>query len=399
MSDKKDKIFAALQGHKTLSKALVVGLEDTRTYSVNTQHYALNKAISGCWHKGWPGASVSEVFGDNSSGKSLLISKAMASIQNNDIFIEDSGKDQLKAEDGLVILDDTEKAYSESFCEMLGVIRKDIVQMDNSLTVENHFETMEETIKTIRKVLRKAPIGVFLDSKDQLSTDHEISTDMDKKDMSKAGVLHKAFRKYSDFIAKKNVMYMIASHVIDNVGVMFGPNKTVKGGSATAYQSSIRVDLRVKKRFMNNKIKTDEIGERSDTYGVKVIAEVVKNKIAKPFQYAILDVFFDHGIDPYSGLHDYFIRHKNLYTDTPAKGGKNPQSAILRFINERTDKTFSDGDLIPFIIDNDILDIKKYGQEYMEPIDLGKVHAEPSVDTFLADNVTEDDIIDRTPKV
>ncbi len=399
----KDKVLALLKKDKNV----ILGLDSKCAYFINSGHYGLNRVISGRWNGGWAAGTVNEIFGDPSAGKSIIILSAMVSMQNKNIFIPEDHAKTVTLDDTFTILDDTEKVYLIDFSKKLGLDIDDIIQLKRTKTVEKHFEQVEEKTDMIRKITKKAPLGVFLDSISQLSTVHEMKTDMKKKDMSKAGQVHKAMRKYSDFINKHNVMYLIASHVIANVGAMFGPKKVVKGGAGLAFQSSVRIDLHYKTRFVKNVIKTDESGERGEVYGVRIIADAKKNKVTAPFQFTVVDIYYDQGIDPYSGLFDYFFRKDKI--SILKKGGKGKSGEVdedgtvtkkavkgkpALYSFEGIDDNF-ERDLFPeFVIKHDLLE---FGGEskYLTPID--KSRYDNSTEEKIADEETDSEDLSPIP--
>jgi hypothetical protein len=182
--------------------------------------------------------------------------------------------------------------------------------------------------------------------------------------MTKAKQTHAAMRVYSDFIAKYMVMYLMASHVTQNIGVMYGPDKVVKGGMAVAFESSIRMDLKYKKRFVRKEMETKEAGKRGEAYGVKVLMDNAKNKVCAPFRFAVVDIFFDKGIDPYSGCFDHFFRKDKINL---IQKGTEKKPEIWEWVEPGTSRDklqFEKKDLPSFIIANDILGIQKNGGSY-----------------------------------
>lgn len=354
----KDAVYAELKKDKSVS----IGLGGGAPYFVNTGHYGLNWVISGIYHGGWAGGTVNELYGDPSSGKSLIINQAMTSMQKKDIFVID--KDLVNLTDTFAILDDTEGAYQESFCKMQGLNVKDVITLDHTLTVENHFKQMEDKVKVIRKHSKHSPIGVYCDSISQLSTDHEMKEGMDKVDMQKAKKVHQAMRIYSDFIHSNMLTYLLSSHIIDNM-TMWGPKKRVKGGMALAFQSTVRVELFYKKLFIQNKMETRDLGERGDVHGVRVIAEAKKNRIAPPFRFTLIDIYYDRGLDPYSGMLDHLVRNGRVICKRKAASGDNPRPAVWRLDNKND---FLEEELESLLISEDALHVKAAGMEYMPPI-------------------------------
>lgn len=362
----KDAVYAQLGKDSSVQ----IGLGSGAPYLVNTGHYVLNWALSGLYHGGWAGGGVNELFGDPSTGKSLIINQAMASFQRGDILVVQD--DRVDMTDRFVLLDDTEGAYQKAFCQLLGLDVEDVIKLVDTKTVEGHFKQMEAKVDLIRTHTKKAPIGVFCDSVSQLSTEGEMKNGMDKEDMKKAKKLHQAMRIYSTYIERNSLFYLLSSHVIDNMS-MFGPKKRVKGGAGLAFQANCRLELTYKKLFVRNVMETRDLGKKGEVYGVRGFAQVVKNRIAPPFRFALLDVYYDRGLDPYSGLLDHFIRSGRAVGKKFEKIKKDDDKAKIEekkklWVGLVDGEKVREDELVALVIDKDLLGIKKAGRDYMKPL-------------------------------
>ena len=282
---------------------------------VDTGSYALNKAISGSYQKGLPFGRVVDVFGDPSTGKSLLIYHILANVQKMG---------------GVAILDDTEDAYVKEFGEKIGINNDELIIL-NSLAVEEHFEKIflgwknskgkkkESLVDMILAEEPECPIVVALDSVALLSTRHEQDVKFDKPDMAKAKQLRAGMRMISKHLQEHEILHMISNHVIAKIGVMFGPTKTTPGGSGIPFQASVRIDLSLGKKILDKEIETKKVGVQSRV-------KIAKNKISAPFKETMLDIYFDKGVDPYSGVKEMMVDDGIL---VPQKGNifiyKNPE--------------------------------------------------------------------------
>ena len=264
-------------------------------------NYALNRAISGDYFKGLPFGRVIEVFGDPSTGKSLLMYHWIAEVQKMG---------------GIAILDDPEDAYTEKFGKLLG-IDNDAIIMLNSLTVEEHFEKVflgwrkkgkegEEGKKKMGLVDliwekdTECPILICLDSLALLSTRHEQAVQLDKADMSKAKQIRSALRNSASYMRRGRIMHVVANHVTSKIGVVFGNPKTTPGGTGIPFSASVRLEL-----TYGGKLK--DVDNTDKVIGVMATAKGSKNKVAAPFQEAHLDIYFDKGVDPLSGLFESLL--------------------------------------------------------------------------------------------
>lgn len=249
----------------------------------DTGSYALNWCLSNLAVTGGvPGGRVVEIFGDPSTGKSLIIYKIMAHVTTG--------------LGGYVILDDTEGCYMEPYAAKLGVDVKRVIPLDSD-TVEEHFKRVLELIASTRALIGpKVPILVALDSLALLRTEHEAETEMDKRDLTKASLVRKGMRKLRIAMRRDGyTCYVVANHTIANIGDRYRP-RTTPGGKAVPFQCSARIEL-----LMSNKV-VEEGTKR--VLGVETIAKVVKNKIIEPFRQCRLRVMYKTGLVRDFGLYD-----------------------------------------------------------------------------------------------
>jgi len=291
------KVIEAIEGAGT-------GHEASPKLWVSTGNYALNKIISGDFNKGLPFGKVIEIFGDPSTGKSLLMSHLMAAVQK-------SG--------GIAVLDDTENAYNPFFGESIGINNDDLIRI-KSKTVEEHIEKLfigwedkdgkkkKSIVQLLLKDNPELPIIICLDSLALLSTRHEQDTAFDTNDMSKAKLIKKGYRLASEFLEMHNVLYVVSNHVYTKIGVLYGNPKATPGGTGTPFQSSVRLDL-VKGKKLKAKI-VDESEEGAEPVedknapdiGIETHVRVDKNRLAPPFRKATLEIYWDSGVSAESGL-------------------------------------------------------------------------------------------------
>lgn len=390
----KDKVFAELKDDKSVQ--LSVG--DAVAWFLNSGHYVLNWVLSGRYDGGWPSGTVNELFGDPMTGKSLIIVKAMERLQKRDILVMD--KTRVDPASTFNILDDTEAAYHRSFCEMNGLDPDDLIKLlglsGKTKTIERHFEQMQEKVNKIRGITKKSPIAVFCDSISQLSTDTEVEGGMEKEDMGrKAKKVHQAMRLYSSFVETYALLYLLSSHVTESMNP-YGAKRKVKGGAGLAFQSTVRCDLKWLKQFVRNEVETRDLGKRGEVFGARTLITAVKNRVVPPFRFAIMDVYYDRGLDPYSGLLDHLIRQgrvapkvaekkkdkkeekKQSYREKEKEEQKAKKSKVW-LLDGKT--PFLEEELESLVISDDVLGIKKAGKEYLPPIRaIGEVSQEEALE-------------------
>lgn len=240
---------------------------------LDTGCYALNWAISGRLLGGYPLGHCGEIFGDPSTGKSFLAARAIAMMQ---------------AAGGLALLDDAEGAYNAEHSIVLGV-DVDTLGYARSRTVKQHLDATV-SFTTALRAMNQSGILV-LDSLAQLSTDHEMESKLDKRDMSKAAELKAFYRIVGGDIFDLPMVHLATNHTIAAIGNMF-QKRTTGGGGGPKYTSSWRLDMRA----------TSKIKDGTEVVGMIVRAVVDKNRIATPFKEVRLAIPFHQPISKASGL-------------------------------------------------------------------------------------------------
>jgi len=251
----------------------------TVTGWLDTGNYALNWAISGRFDGGFPFGHSVEISGDPSTGKSYLIARALAMVQ---------------AMGGVALVDDTEYAYNAEWMTVLGV-DIDKVAIAHSATVKGHLDAANAFVEAFTNLSAdgkiKGPGILACDSLAQLSTEHELETQLDRRDMTKAAELKAFFRIMGKRLSTLPVVHISTNHVIANIGNMF-QKRTTPGGGGPKYYATVRLDLRSVSRL---KAKVGYAG---------VICTVVvdKNRLSAPWKSVRMAIPFYAPISRASGL-------------------------------------------------------------------------------------------------
>lgn len=234
---------------------------------------------------GVPFGRIMEIFGDESTGKSLLgwtIAKAF------------------QKKGWLVVVFDTEATTPKKFIKRLGIRVEEIVYRKPE-TIE---ELEKEFLIILSSVLKADPNMRILFIHDSVAaTSSAGEWEYDKKTKMKmpkeaemaarARAMSRFMRHVSHHISNNNCVYIAINQVRDKIGVMWGEKTTTPGGRALKFHSSIRVQLSRGGRI-------DEAG--SKPVGVICNAFVKKNKVSEPFRKAPLRIIWREGFDPYGGL-------------------------------------------------------------------------------------------------
>ncbi len=225
---------------------------------------------------GLPVGRMVEIFGDPSSGKSLIGAQIAAVAQ-------DAGY--------MVAYIDTETAVSIPMMKKIGV------DVDNLLytspdTVEEVFAFMEVAIETKHRLDPDNILVIVWDSVAATSSIAEMEKDYGQTGyLDHARIISQALRKITKQFSRERVAALFLNQVRDKMGVVFGDPRTTFGGKAIQFHASIRVALTLSGKYkVPGKKKAKVIG--MDTNAV-----VVKNKLAMPFKEAKLAIYFGRAID------------------------------------------------------------------------------------------------------
>ena len=247
---------------------------------VSTGCAMLDVAISNRPYGGLPVGRIVEVTGLEQSGKSLLSAHLLAETQK---------------QGGVAVLIDTETAVSREFLEAIGVDVSKLLYVSAD-SVEQIFDFTETIIEKVRQTDKNKLVTIVTDSVAAASTKTELAADYGKDGYAtdKAIIISKAMRKITNMIGRQKILLVYTNQLRQKLNAMpFGDPWTTSGGKALAFHASVRLRL---KGMGQIKVKT---GGQDKIVGMKVRAQVVKNRMGPPLRSADFDIFFDRGIDNY----------------------------------------------------------------------------------------------------
>ena len=122
-----------------------------------------------------------------------------------------------------------------------------------------------------------------------------------KGDMArKPKALTSLVRNTVNMFGEYNVGMVCTNHTYASQD-MFDPDDKISGGQGFIYASSIVIAMR------KLKLKTDADGNKtSDVHGIRAACKVMKTRYAKPFESVQVEIPYETGMSPYSGLVDFF---------------------------------------------------------------------------------------------
>jgi len=247
---------------------------------VSTGCAMLDVAISNRPYGGLPVGRIVEVTGLEQSGKSLVSAHLLAETQK---------------QGGVAVLIDTETAVSREFLEAIGVDVSKLLYVSAD-SVEQIFDMTETIIEKVRETSKDRLVTIVTDSVAAASTTAEMASDYGKDGYAtdKAIIISKAMRKITNMIGRQKILLVYTNQLRQKMNAMpFGDPWTTSGGKALAFHASVRLRLKG-----TGQIKM-KVGGQDKIVGMKVRAQVIKNRMGPPLRSTDFEIYFDRGIDNY----------------------------------------------------------------------------------------------------
>jgi|TARA_Y100000310_G_scaffold7273_1_gene7974 recombination protein RecA len=241
---------------------------------VSTGSTLLNLAISNKPNGGIAVGRITEINGLESSGKSLIGAHILAETQRKE---------------GVAVYMDTETSVSREFLEAIGIDVSNMLYIHLE-TIEDIFEAIEKIVVKIRESDKDRLVTILVDSLAAATTKVELEADFEKDGWatSKAIIISKAMRKITQMIGRQKIALVFTNQLRQKLGVMFGDPWTTSGGKALPFHASTRIRLKNVGQIKDKK---------TNTIGMKMRAQVIKNRLGPPMRHADFNLYFESGID------------------------------------------------------------------------------------------------------
>ena len=293
------KPFDVSKFRKSITKAvpgLSVGFNDPDTW-ISTGNYTLNKLISGEFDKGIPLGKVTVLAGESGAGKSYIAAgNVVKHAQDQGIF---------------VVLIDSENALDEKWLHALDVDTSDdkLLKLNMSM-IDDVAKTVSDFMKDYKaeytdKDKDERPKVLFVvDSLGMLLTPTDVDQfqkgdmkgDMGRKPKALTALVRNTVNMFGEF----NVGMLCTNHTYASQD-MFDPDDKISGGQGFIYASSIVIAMR------KLKLKVDADGNKtSQVHGIRAACKVMKTRYAKPFESVQVEIPYETGMSPHSGLTEFF---------------------------------------------------------------------------------------------
>lgn len=272
----------------------------------STGNYVLNKILSGRCDRGIPQGRITHLAGPSSTGKSYIATNVIKHAQL----------------DGAITLAiDSENALDDEFVTKIGVDTSKDYYYTGVVTIADTIAIMSSFLKCYREEygtdVNAPKVLIVTDSLNMLLTETELEhylKGVQKGDQGqKNKQLKSMLQQITQDIKELNVAVLCTSQVYKNQDILNGEGVWIVS-EAVKYSAS-QIALLTKR-----KLKDSSAGAKAgDVAGVRIIAEGYKTRFTKPYQKVEIEVPYDTGMDPYSGLLEVglglnlVVKHGNRY--------------------------------------------------------------------------------------
>jgi recombination protein RecA len=226
---------------------------------------------------GLPRGRVIEIYGPESSGKTTVALHVIAEAQKKG---------------GVGAFVDAEHALDPEYAKKIGVNVEELLISQP--------ESGEEALEIVKTLVESGEVDVIVvDSVAALVPKAEIAGEMGEFEIGlQARLMSQALRVLSSSIAKTKSIVIFLNQTRMKIGT-YGKPETTPGGLALKFYSSVRIELK----------RTAQIKKGDEIVGNKILAKIVKNKVAAPFKTAEFSIYYNEGISKEADLINSGIKY------------------------------------------------------------------------------------------
>ena len=269
---------------------------------ISTGNTLLDYIISNKRGGGIPVGKLTEIVGEEASGKSLLCTEIAAETQRRG---------------GIVAYLDAENALNPEFATQIGLDLKKLVYLQPG-TVEEAGEQIEKMILMTRQKAPNQLVTIIWDSTAQTPTALEIEGNYEinmNVQMEKPKAMGKMMRKLTQVLGKERICLVFTNQLKFKPGVQYGDPLFAPGGKAVPYAASVRIELKrgstAKEGADVNDLDKEYTASDEDVMGVHTKAKVIKNRCGPPLRKCQFFISFAHGVEDEQSWFQ-FLRNEKL---------------------------------------------------------------------------------------
>lgn len=247
-------------------------------------------ALSGRYINGGFGCSrIHEIYGGESSGKTMIATMAMAEAQRRK---------------GIAVFLDYEHSFDMQRAQTLGLsMERGKWFYQQPETAEDGFEIIEKMANMMSEKYPDQHICVVVDSVASMNTKEELEAGFEQNmrtKLSLAACMSSSLKRIKTLVSSCKMTLIFLNQTRTNPSMTFGDSDTVAGGNALKFYASTRTKLS----------KFGKIKEGDEVIGENVKALIIKNKIYMPFKVAQYKTDFSQGVDVLQSHFDELERLK-----------------------------------------------------------------------------------------
>lgn len=260
------------------------------TFWISFGNYVINKIISGKYRGGIGQGKMAMLAGPSSAGKSFLVGNLIRSAQEQEC--------------GVLVVD-SENALDDTFISKIGGNPDDEYYVYRGVsTIQQGVKVVQSFLSSYRKHGETKPFLIIVDSMDAMMTESAMNaynsgeTKGDQGQQAKQ--LKAAMSPFMHDIKDLNIAILCTKQVFKEQDPIKAKNPMTEWTLTEAVKYAFTQILLVT-RFM---LKNDE----TKLYdGIKLKVFGLKTRFTKPFQQATIEVPYDKGMDPFTGLLDVAV--------------------------------------------------------------------------------------------
>jgi recombination protein RecA len=250
-------------------------------------NFVLNKIMSGSFYKGVPQGRLTSLAGASGAGKSFLAANLVKAAQQSGAYC---------------VVIDSEGALDDGFMNKIGVNTDEDYMYVSVSTVPQVTKVISSFLKGYKNAEGTGEdaqqVFILIDSLDMLMTeteqDHYNKGDQKGDQGQRNKQLKAMLRTFVQDIKKLNVAIVFTSQVYKNQDVMNGEGLWIVSDAVKYSTSQIVLLSKLKLK--------DENGKAGDFAGIRMKCEGYKTRFSQPFQKVTIEVPYETGMDPTSGL-------------------------------------------------------------------------------------------------
>lgn len=260
-------------------------------------NYLMNAIMAGDFQRGHAQGRITGIVGPSGAGKSFIVGNSVREAQKDG---------------ALILIIDSENALDDDYMTKIGV---DVGEENGYYyrgvrTISQVTAVVSSFIKNYRKEfgtdLDAPKVFIAIDSLDMLMTDTELdhynSGDQKGDQGQRAKQIKAMLRTFVQDIKELNVTMAVTGQVYKNQDIKNGEGVWVVNDAVKYSLSQIIMVTKLKLK--------DGAGAGAEVTGIRLRANGYKTRFTKPFQAIELQVPYDDGIDPYSGLLEAAVSQK-----------------------------------------------------------------------------------------